>query len=278
MDADVVSGLLQSVRKEDPRRRRLESLESGASKRPPTRGCGGAGPSAALPLSDVSTASPASRRLASDPAALASRPPTGKPPAVGNAGFAGGYPLHTLFQQPAARRALRVVPADRPRLQRGGLDLHLDFVPLVLPREVGRVVGEQILAAQLLVDLPIDGVQVLGRVDVEGLTPAGVCELVQLVLDLEVRSRDSKPDPVDRDARLAHVLERRVVVELGGRVLAVRHENEGLLPLYPGALIQAEDDRVIERGGPFRAQARHGTVELVFAIRELAQDVGLVVE
>src|ERR1700737_3322035 len=101
MDADVVSGLLQSVRKEDPRRRRLESLESGASKRPPTRGCGGAGPSAALPLSDVSTASPASRRLASDPAALASRPPTGKPPAVGNAGFAGGYPPHTLFQHPA---------------------------------------------------------------------------------------------------------------------------------------------------------------------------------
>src|ERR1700736_5743044 len=122
MDADVVSGLLQSVRKEDPRRRRLESLESGGSKRPATRGCGGGGPAAALPLSDGSTASPASHRLASDPAALASRPPsrprsktTGErqrgrnarahadPPAVGNAGFAGVYPPHTLLQQPARR-------------------------------------------------------------------------------------------------------------------------------------------------------------------------------
>src|SRR6202011_5609184 len=85
------------------------------------------------PLSDVSTAWPASRRLASDPAALASRPPSrprsktpgarqrgrnarvhADPPEVGNAGFAGVYPPHTLFQQPArsslARRGGETAP------------------------------------------------------------------------------------------------------------------------------------------------------------------------
>src|SRR3984893_18189002 len=89
---------------DDIRWRRLSCLKGGACKRPSTGGCGGAGPSAVLPLLDDATASPASRRLAADPAALATPP-------------------HTLFQQPASlhgagRRKARAPVNRRQRYER----------------------------------------------------------------------------------------------------------------------------------------------------------------
>src|SRR5262249_41836656 len=117
---------------------------------------------------------------------------------------------------------LWIVPADRPRLQARRLDLYLGLAPLVLARVgVGPVVGQQVLAAEILVDLLVDALEVLRRVDVERLASGDLRDLVELVLDLEVGARDPQPDRVDREAGLAHVLEQRVVVELRRRVLAV---------------------------------------------------------
>src|SRR6202040_3373935 len=50
------------------RRRKIRCLKGGMCKRPSTRGCGGVGPSAGLPLPHGGTASPASRRPCSGPA------------------------------------------------------------------------------------------------------------------------------------------------------------------------------------------------------------------
>src|SRR5438445_12185724 len=51
----------------------------------------------------------------------------------------------------AAERRLGVVAAQGSRLEGGGLDLDFDLAPLVLASGVGRVVGEHVLAAKLLV-------------------------------------------------------------------------------------------------------------------------------
>src|SRR6266513_1978953 len=91
MDAGVVSGLLRSAMQKMLIAMKTSRSKDIASKRPATAGgCGGAGPSAASPLLPDALASPSSRLLASDPAALATPP-------------------HTLFQQPA-----RLQPSRRP--------------------------------------------------------------------------------------------------------------------------------------------------------------------
>src|SRR5207247_2434641 len=82
-------------------------------------------------------------------------------------------------------RRLRVVSRNRPRLQVGRLDLNLHLAPLVLALGVGRVVGQEVLAAEVLVDLPVDGLDVLRRIDVERLASGDLGDLVQLVLDLQ---------------------------------------------------------------------------------------------
>src|SRR6202162_985495 len=185
-------------------------------------------------------------------------------------------PVRRQAQVPSKReRRLGVVAGESPRLQRGGLDLHFDLAPLVLAAGAGRVVGEQVLAAQLLGNLAVDGFQVLRGSDVEGLPARHLCELIQLVLDVQLRARDLQADAVDRDAGPAHVLETRLEIELGSGVLAVGQDDERLLPLDPGELVEAVDDRVVEGCRALGAHPGEGAEEPVLPGGALGEQVRL---
>src|SRR5207248_808538 len=138
----------------------------------------------------------------------------------------------------AGTAALRVVAANRlcPSLA----DLHRHLVPLRAGlHAVGRIEAEDVLRAQLVLNVRVDASELARGLDVVHV-PAGLRgELTELVARVDLRRTDADADRVDRHRGALRVLDGLLERELRRRVLAVGDQDERLLPL--------DADEVVER-------------------------------
>src|SRR6187549_1871299 len=116
---------------------------------------------------------------------------------TGAEGLLAAHPGRPPKRRIRSRKRLRVIPTNGVRLQPRLLDLHLDATELLVGLGVGRLVDEQVLAAQLFLDRLVDRRQLLGLVDEEA-PPAGVLgELLERLLRLPLEVL-AEADGVDR--------------------------------------------------------------------------------
>src|SRR5262245_20402221 len=142
----------------------------------------------------------------------------------------------------------RVIPPHGLRFHPRLVELHLAGAELLGVAFLRRLIGEQVLRAQLLLDRVVDPFQLARLLDEEE-APAGlVREARELQAHVGFLGGEADAHGVESHAAAAGVLQRLGEGVAAPLVLAVGEEDERPLPLDAAEVVEAVDDAVVEGG------------------------------
>ena len=239
-------------------------------------------------VSAPSTTSPGSRRASALSRARRSTIAAGPSPGSGDSSVSGGRIENSRPSSPSRRRRRgdeeastsdggigrgsetdRVTDSSRRgsgrRRRAGGLRLR-SRDRRASRRPARRLVGEQVLGAQLGANRFVDRAELVGARDPEGAAAGLARQAVEQHAGLRELARHVQADAVDRDAGAARVLEDLVDAVAAARIDEVGQHDDGALAAHAGEIVQGVGEGIVKVGlalGPDRGQAAGENLDVV---------------